>query len=99
MSTNHLHSSPARLADPNSYTRYLIEVAIKEVAGPIDPPVKEQENTALLSNCALTGTPLPVSVSGLGGKECSVCVHSVYVDEVGLHSPLTVELQFVVCVI
>ena len=26
-------------------------------------------------------------------------MHSVYVDEVGLHSPLTAELQFVVCVI
>ena len=28
-----------------------------------------------------------------------MCVHSVYVDEVGQHSPLTAELQFVVCVI
>ena len=26
-------------------------------------------------------------------------MHSVYVDEVGLHSPFTAELQFVVCVI
>ena len=26
-------------------------------------------------------------------------MHSVYVDEVGLHWPLTAELQFVVCVI
>ena len=26
-------------------------------------------------------------------------MHSVYVDEVGLHSPLTAELHFVVCVI
>ena len=26
-------------------------------------------------------------------------MHSVYVDEVGLHSPHTAELQFVVCVI
>ena len=26
-------------------------------------------------------------------------MHSVYVDEVGLHSPLTTELQCVVCVI
>ena len=61
--------------------------------------MKEQENTALLSGCGLAGTPLRVSLSGLGGKECSVCVHSVYVDEVGLHSPLLAELQFVVCVI
>ena len=26
-------------------------------------------------------------------------MHSVYVDEVGVHLPLTAELQFVVCVI
>ena len=26
-------------------------------------------------------------------------MHSAYVDEVGLHLPLTAELQFVVCVI
>ena len=26
-------------------------------------------------------------------------MHSVYVDGVGLHSPLTAELQYVVCVI
>ena len=26
-------------------------------------------------------------------------MHSVYDDEVGLHSPVTAELQFVVCVI
>ena len=26
-------------------------------------------------------------------------MHSVYVDHVGLHSPLTAQLQFVVCVI
>ena len=26
-------------------------------------------------------------------------MHSVYVNEFGLHSPLTAELQFVVCVI
>ena len=61
--------------------------------------MKEQENTALLSNCGLTGTPPRVSLSGLGEKECTVCVHSVYVDEVGLQLPLTAELQFVVCVI
>ena len=30
---------------------------------------------------------------------CSLCVHSVYVCEVGLHSPVRAELQFVVCVI
>ena len=55
----------------------LLGVYVKKVSGPIDPPVKEQENTALLSNCGLTGTPLRVYLSGLEGKECSVCVHSV----------------------
>ena len=61
--------------------------------------MREQENIALLSNCGLTGTPLRVSLLGLGEKECSLCVHSVYVNEVGLHLPLSAELQFVVCVI
>ena len=28
-----------------------------------------------------------------------MCVHSVYVEDVGLQSPLTAELQFVDCVI
>ena len=28
-----------------------------------------------------------------------MCVHSVYVEDVGLHSALTAELQFVDCVI
>ena len=55
---------------------------------------KRQENTALLSGCGLTGTPLRVSLSGLGGRECSACVHSVEGGEVGLHSLLLVELQF-----
>ena len=69
------------------------------VAGPSGPPVKGQENTALLSDFGLTGTPLRVSLSGLGGKECSVCVHSKYVDDVGLPSPLLAEVQLVDCVI
>ena len=63
----------------------------------MDPPVRKQENTALLSGCGLTGTPLRLSLSGLGGRECSACVHSVDGNEVVLHSPLLVELQFVVC--
>ena len=62
----------------HSYTHTLLGVVEEHVSGPIGPPVKGQENTALLSNCGLTGTPLRVSLSGLGGKECSVCVHSVY---------------------
>ena len=61
--------------------------------------MRKQENTALLSGCGLTETPLRVSLSGLGGRECSACVHSVDGGEVGLHSPLLVELQLFVCVI
>ena len=36
---------------------------------------------------------------GLGGKECSCCVHGVDVEEVGLPWPLLAEGQFVVCLI
>ena len=61
--------------------------------------MRKQENTVLLSGCGLTGTPLRVSLSGLGGRECSACVHSVDGDEVVLHSPLLAELQLFVCVI
>ena len=58
-----------------------------------------QQNTALLGDCGLTGTPLHASLSGLAGRECSVCVHSVYDEEVGLSSPRLAEVQFVDCVI
>ena len=60
---------------------------------------KRHENTALLSNCGLTGTPLRVSLIGFGGKECSGCVQSLDVEEVGLPLPLLAEGQFVDCVI
>ena len=56
------------------------------------------ENTALLSDRGLTGTSQHVSMSGLGGKKCSISVHSVDVVEVGLSSPLLAEVQFLVCV-
>ena len=78
----------------HSYTHTLLGVVEQHVPGPIGPSVKVQDNTALLSDCGLTGTPLRVSLSGLGGKECSVCVHSVYDDVVRLSSPLTAEVQF-----
>ena len=81
------------------YTHTLLGVVEEHVPGPNGSPVKVQENTALLSHCGLTGTPLRVSLSGLGGKECSVCVHSVYDNVVGLFSPLLAEVQFVHCVI
>ena len=71
----------------HSYTHTLLGVIEEHVTAPSGLPVKAQENIALLSGCGLTGTPLRVSLSGLGGKECSVCVHSVYVEDVGLSSP------------
>ena len=81
------------------YTHTLLGVVEECVTGPSGPPVKGQENTALLSDCGLTPTPLRVSLSRLGGKDCSVCVHSVYVEDVGLPSPLLAEVEFVDCVI
>ena len=77
----------------------LLGGAVEGVTGPTDPPVGKQENTALLSGCGLAGTPLRVFLSGLGGRECSTCVHSVDGDEVGLHSPLLVDLRLFVFVI
>ena len=83
----------------HSYTHTLLGVVEEHVPDPNGAPVKVQEDTALLSDCGLTGTPLSFSLSGLGGKEFSVCVHSVYVEEVGLSSPLLAEVQFDDCVI
>ena len=83
----------------HSYTHTLLGVVEERVTGPCCPPVKGQENTALLSDCGPTGAPLRVSLSGFGGKGCSVCVHSVYVKDVRLPLPLTAEVQFVDCVI
>ena len=79
----------------HSCTHTLVGVVEEQVPGSDGPPVKVQENTALLNDCGLTGTPLRVSLSGLRGRECSVCVHSVYDDVVGLSSPLLAEVQFV----
>ena len=83
----------------HSYTHTLRGVVEEHVSGPSGPPVKGQENTALLSDCGLIGTSPNVSLSGIGGRECSVCVHSVYDDVVGLSSPLLAEVQVVDCVI
>ena len=60
---------------------------------------RRQENTALLSNCGLTGTPQRVSLLGLGGKGCSCCVHSVDVAGVELPWPLLAEAQLIDCAI
>ena len=45
-------------------------------SGPLGP-VRMQENTALLSCCGLTSTSQHVTLLGRGGKERSVCVHTV----------------------
>ena len=52
----------------HSYRHTLLGVVEERVHGPNGPPVEEQENTALLRNCCVTGTPLRVSLSGLGEK-------------------------------
>ena len=86
--------APAPTQAYHSYTHTLLAVGEEHVSGPSGPPVKGQENTALLSNCGLTGTPLRLSLSGLGGRKCSVCVHGVYDEKVLLLPPLTAEVQF-----
>ena len=83
----------------HSYAHTLLGVVEERVSGASGPPVKGQENTALLRDCGLTGTPLRISLSGLGGKERSVCVHSVYVKVFEPPSPLLALVQFVDCVI
>ena len=50
-----LQLAQAPTQDYHSYTHTLLGVVEEHVVGPEDPPVKEQENTALLSNCGLTG--------------------------------------------
>ena len=92
-----LAQAPAQ--DSHSYTHAVLGVVEDEVTSPNGSPVRWQENTELLSICGLTGTPQRVSPLGLRGKECSGCVHSVNVGNVGLRSPLLAESQFVVCVI
>ena len=61
----------------HSHTHTLPGVVLEDLTGSSGPPVTKQENTALLSRCRLAGTSQHVSLLGLGGKECSVCVHSV----------------------
>ena len=97
VSTHHLHSTSARPADPNHYTRYLVLLSMGSQV-PMSLLKRRQENTALLSNCGLTGTSQHVSLLGLGGKGCSCCVHSADVDGVELPSPLLAEAQSFDCV-
>ena len=77
----------------------LLGVVQEEVSGPSGPPVKVQENTALLSDCGLPGTSQHVSLAGLEGKLCSISVHSADDDEVSLSPPLLAAGRLVVCVI
>ena len=81
----------------HSYTHPLLGVVQEEVSGPSAPRVNVQENTDLLSDCGLPGTSLHITLSGLGGEECSICVHSVNDGELGLSATLPAEAQFVVC--
>ena len=50
-----LQLAQAPTQDYHSYTHTLLGVVEEHVVGPSDPPVRRQENTALLSNCGLTG--------------------------------------------
>ena len=94
-----LQLAQAPTQDYHSYTHALLGVVEDEVTSPNGSPVGLQENTELLSICGLTGKPQRVFLLRLRGKECSGCVHSVNVEDVGLCLPLLAEPQFVVCVI
>ena len=50
-----LQLAQAPTQDYHSYSHTLLGVVEEHVVGPNNPPVKEQENTALLSNCGPTG--------------------------------------------
>ena len=93
-----MHSTPARPADPNPYTRH--RVLLSKMSRVLMTLLyRRQENTAPLSNCGLTGTSQHVSLLGLGGKGCSCCVHSADVDGVELPTPLLAGAQSIDCVI
>ena len=83
--------------DYHSYTHALLGGVEEEHESPSGSPVKLQENTELLSFCGLTGTPQRVSLLGLGGKGCSCCVHSAYVDGVGLLALPQAAAELFVC--
>ena len=79
-----LHLAQAPTQDYDSYRHALLGGVEDEDKSPSSSPVRMQENTELLSFCALPGTPQLISLLGLGGKGCSCCMHSVNVVEVGL---------------
>ena len=80
-------------------------VAAKDVSGPMGYVVKKQEDTVLLSSRSLAGTPLRVSLPGLGGRYCSERVRSVvFINflpclcyRTSPHCPLGRELKFLCC--
>ena len=55
----------------HTYTQTLFGVSVEKVEGPSGLPAKLQANTASLSGCGLTGTPLRAPLPGLGGEECT----------------------------
>ena len=55
----------------HTYTHTLLGVAVEQVEGPSGLPTKLRANTALLSGCGLTRTPLRVPLPELGRKECT----------------------------
>ena len=54
----------------HNYTHTLLAGVHEGGSGPSGPPVKMQENTALLSSCGLTGMSLNVSLLGREGVLC-----------------------------
>ena len=78
----HLLQPPVRVATPTR-THYLVLKSMKSWVR-MTLLRRRQENTALLSSCGLAGTPLRVSLLGLGGKERTGGVHSADVELVGL---------------
>ena len=69
--------APALLPAGHTYTNTLLGTVLDDDTGPNGLPVSLKENTALLSSCGLIATPLRVPLPELGGKACSVWVHSV----------------------
>ena len=90
-----LAQAPTR--DCHSYTHTLLGGVDDVFVSSNDSPMKVQENTALLSSCGLAGAPLRVSLLGLGGKECSGCVHRADAEDVGLSTPSLPVVQLFVC--
>ena len=94
-----LQLAQAPTQDYHAYTHPLLGGVEGEVTTPSGSPVKWQANTELLSICGLTGTPQRISLLGLGGKECSLGVHSAYFDGVGLPALPQADAGLFVCVI